>query len=225
MHKLYIIEDDLTITQQLDHYLSKWGYDVHVAENFSHIMNEFTSFEPSLVLMDISLPHFNGFYWCQEIRKFSKVPIIFISSSNDNMSTIMAINMGADDYISKPFDLTILLAKIQALLRRTYDFKTNLDIIYHQDIRYHRHDATLEYLDTKIELTKNENRILDILFSNKGQIVSREIIMQKLWQTDVFIDENTLTVNITRLRKKLEDIGIQDLIITKKNEGYIIYES
>ena len=224
MHTIFIIEDDQVIANELKSYFVKWGYSVFLAESFDNIISDFKKYEPSIILLDISLPHFNGFHWCQELRKFSKVPIIFISSSNDAMSMVMAMNMGADDFINKPFDLNVLNAKVQALLRRTYDFKVNIEAIYHNNIIFNSHDATIKYNDENVELTKNENRILSILFENVGKIVPREIIMQKLWKTDEYIDDNTLTVNINRLRKKLEEIDITDLIITKKNEGYIINE-
>lgn len=224
MYKLYIVEDDQTIATAIKNYLEKWDYTVFITEDFNKITKEVFNFDPALVLMDISLPHFNGFYWCQKLREFTKVPIIFISSSNEPMSTVMAINMGADDYITKPFDLSILLAKISALLRRTYDFKTTNDLLIYKGLQYHRAESNLAYNNQKIELTKNENRILDVLFDNRGTIVSREVLMHKLWQTDQYIDENTLSVNIGRLRKKLEAIGILNLIITKKNVGYIINE-
>ncbi|MEG0457665.1 MAG: response regulator transcription factor, partial [Oscillospiraceae bacterium] len=191
-------------------------------EDFSNVIKEFVEFEPHLVLMDITLPFFNGFHWCTEIRKLSKTPIIFLSSATDNMNVIMAVNMGADDFIAKPFDLNVLLAKISAMLRRTYDFKDSSNLIEHKGAILNTADATLNYKGEKIILTKNEYKILQILLENKDKTVSREQIMSRLWQTDSFIDDNTLTVNITRLRKKLEEFDLVDFITTKKGIGYII---
>lgn len=185
-------------------------------------MGEFVAFQPHLVLMDISLPFFNGYYWCQEIRRVSKVPVIFISSASDNMNIVMAINMGADDFIAKPFDLNVLTAKVQAMLRRTYDFAGRTNLIEHKGAILNTSDATLTYNGEKIDLTKNEYRILQVLMEGKGQTISRELLMQKLWESDSFVDENTLTVNVTRLRKKLESAGLKDFIITKKGMGYMV---
>lgn len=177
---------------------------------------------PQLVLMDISLPFFNGYHWCSEIRKVSKVPIIFVSSASDNMNIVMAINMGGDDFIPKPFDLTVLVAKVQALLRRTYDFTSSSDVLEHKGILLNLSDATVTYKGEKVELTKNEYRILQVLFENNGKAVTRDSLMEKLWETDCFVDDNTLTVNITRLRKKIAGIGLDNLIITKKGIGYMV---
>lgn len=177
---------------------------------------------PQLVLLDISLPFFNGYHWCNEIRKLSKVPIVFISSASDNMNIVMAMNMGGDDFIAKPFDLVVLTAKVQALLRRTYDFSGQTNLIGHRDAILNLSDSTLLYNGVKIELTKNENKILQTLLENKGKTVSRDTLMTRLWETDSFVDENTLTVNITRLRRKLENAGLHSFIITKKGIGYLV---
>lgn len=168
------------------------------------------------------LPFFNGFHWCSEIRKFSKVPVMFISSAQDNMNIVMAMNMGGDDFIAKPFDLNVLTAKVGALLRRTYSFQGQVNIIEHKGVVLNLSDTTLTYKDNKIELTKNDYKILQILMENVGRVVSREDIMQRLWESDNFIDDNTLTVNVTRLRKKLADFGLKDFIITKKGLGYMV---
>ena len=191
-------------------------------ENFRNVLEEFSEFDPQLVLLDISLPFYNGYYWCTEIRKFSKIPIIFISSASDNMNIVMAMNMGGDDFIAKPFDLNVLTAKIQAILRRTYDFGGQMTILQHRGAMLNTSDASLTYNGDRIELTKNDYRILRTLMENKGKVVSRDTLMERLWETDSFVDENALTVNIARLRKKLEQVGLSDFILTKKGMGYLI---
>ena len=191
-------------------------------EDFTQVMAEFVSFSPQLVLMDISLPFFNGYYWCNEIRKVSKVPIVFLSSAADNMNIVMAINMGADDFIAKPFDPNVLTAKIQAMLRRSYDFSGQMNLIEHRGAILNTSDATLMYEGERIELTKNDYRILQILMENKGNVVSRDMLMTRLWETDSYVDENTLTVNMARLRKKLEQAGLKNFITTKKGIGYLV---
>ena len=222
MYKIMIIEDDKGISEGIGNQLGLWNMDVYVVKNFRNVLNEFAEYEPHLVLMDISLPFFNGYHWCSEIRKLSKVPIIFISSAIDNMNIVMAINMGADDFISKPFDGNVLVAKIQALLRRTYDFAESSSIIEYRGAFLDTGDYSLTFNAEKIELTKNEYRILLCLMENRGKVVSREKLMERLWQTDSFVDENTLTVNVNRLRKKLENNGLTDFIITKFGVGYIV---
>lgn len=222
MYKILIIEDDRTIAGTVKSNLEKWGFEVRCAENFKDIMSEFSEFLPHLVLMDIGLPFYNGFYWCSEIRKISKVPVVFLSSASDNMNIIMAMNMGGDDFISKPFDLTVLMAKIQAILRRTYDFGSETSVITHKGAMLNVADAALCYNGEKIDLTKNEYRILLTLLENKGKVVSRELLMNKLWETDSYVDENTLTVNVSRLRKKLERSGLTDFIETRSGMGYIV---
>lgn len=222
MYKIMIVEDDDIISLAVKKHLEQWGYEVFAVGDFRNVINDFVSFSPQLVLMDISLPFFNGYHWCGEIRKVSKVPVVFISSTADNMNIVMAVNMGADDFIAKPFDLDVLMAKIQALLRRTYDFSADREIIEAGGVILNTGDTTLLYNNNKIELTKNEYRIVEVLFENKGKVVSRDTIMKKLWETDSFVDDNTLTVNITRLRKKLEDYGLVDFIKTKKGLGYLV---
>lgn len=222
MYKILIIEDDRTIAGTVKSNLEKWGFEAHCAENFKDIMSEFSEFSPHLVLMDIGLPFYNGFYWCSEIRKISKVPVVFLSSASDNMNIIMAMNMGGDDFISKPFDLTVLMAKIQAILRRTYDFGSETSVITHKGAMLNVADAALCYNGEKIDLTKNEYRILLTLLENKGKVVSRDLLMNKLWETDSYVDENTLTVNVSRLRKKLERSGLTDFIETRSGMGYIV---
>ena len=222
MYKILIIEDDRTIANVLAEHLRTWDYEVHCVTNFKNVMEDFREYEPQLVLLDIVLPLFNGFHWCQEIRKISKVPIIFLSSANDNMNIVMAINMGGDDFITKPYDLNVVVAKVQALLRRTYDFTDNTSTIEHNGGVLNLNDQTFMYNNNKVELTKNEYRILQCLLENVGKVVSRDSIMEKLWEDEAFVDDNTLTVNVTRLRRKLEDAGVSDYIRTKKGVGYII---
>lgn len=222
MYKIYIAEDDETISGVLGKSLSAWGYEVFLTENFRKISDEIQELSPHLVLMDISLPYRNGFYWCTEIRKSSKVPVMFISSAADNMNIVTAMTMGGDDFIAKPFDLNVLTAKIGAVLRRAYDFGGDMQIIGHKGAVLNLSDASLEYNGRKTDLTKNEYKILETLLTNKGKIVSREELMNRLWETDSFIDENTLTVNVARLRKKLDGAGLNGFIATKVGMGYII---
>lgn len=222
MYKILIIEDDQIIAQALKNHLDKWELETRLVEDFHHILDQFVDYDPQLVLLDISLPFFNGYHWCSEIRKISKVPIIFISSTSDNMNIVMAMNMGGDDFIAKPFDLTVMVAKIQALLRRTYSFQGQVSLLEHQGAILNLSDASLNYADLKVELSKNEFKTLQILLENKGQVVSRDVIMKRLWDSDCFVDDNTLTVNIARLRKKLDEAGLADFIATKKGIGYLI---
>jgi DNA-binding response OmpR family regulator len=202
--------------------LEKWNYQAECMTDFKDVMGKFVEFEPQLVLLDIVLPFFNGFHWCQEIRKISKVPIIFLSSANDNMNIVMAMNMGGDEFIEKPFDLNVVTAKVQAVLRRTYEFRGTADVMEWNGAILNLADATVLYQDQKLELSKNEFKILQILLENTGKIVSRESIMTRLWDSNEFIDDNTLTVNVARLRKKMEQIGLGGKIITKKGIGYMV---
>lgn len=222
MYKILIVEDDMGIANEIKIATQGWGYEVKIAENFRNIPEEFTQFQPHIVLLDITLPFFNGYHWCSEIRKISKAPIIFISSASDNMNIVMAMNMGGDDFVAKPFDITVLIAKIQALLRRTYDFAESVPVIEHKGAFFNTANGTLTYNSEEISLSKKEYKILQCLLENKGKIVSRESLMERLWKTDLFVDENTLTVNINRLRKKLDSAGLTDFITTKFGMGYII---
>lgn len=222
MYRILIIEDDRTIAGAVKSHLEKWGFEAKYTENFKDILSDFSEYSPHLVLMDIGLPFYNGFYWCAEIRRVSKVPVVFLSSASDNMNIVMAMNMGGDDFIAKPFDLTVLMAKIQAILRRTYDFGNETSVITHKGAMLNVSDASLSFNGERIELTKNEYRILLTLLENKGKVVSREFLMNKLWETDSYVDENTLTVNVSRLRKKLEKSGLTDFIETKSGMGYIV---
>ena len=222
MYRVLIIEDDFRIAEEIKEQTKTWELDTHIAEDFRNVLTDFTTYQPHIVLIDIALPFFNGYHWCSEIRRISKVPIIFISSASDNMNIVMAMNMGADDFIAKPFDMDVLVAKIQALLRRTYDFAASVPLLEHRGAFLNTGDDTLTYKDNNIPLTKNEYRILLCLMENKGRVVSREKLMEKLWKTEIFIDENTLTVNVNRLRKKLDAAGLENFIATKIGVGYIV---
>lgn len=222
MYKILIVEDDAGIAEGIAAQLGSWGHEARCIRDFANVMKEFSEFSPHLVLMDITLPFYNGYHWCGEIRKVSKVPIIFISSAAENMNIVMAVNMGADDFVAKPFDVGVLVAKVGALLRRTYDFGESSPVIECRGAMLNTGDQSFTYNGESISLTKNEYRILSALMQNKGKIVSRERLMELLWETDCFVDENTLTVNVNRLRKKLDGSGLEGFITTKFGQGYII---
>lgn len=219
-YKILLVEDDAVIRRAIAAHIRSWGYEAVEVEDFEQVMGIFTREEPHLVLLDISLPFFNGFHWCMQIRQVSKVPIIFISSAADNMNIVMAMNMGGDDFITKPFDLNVLTAKVQALLRRTYDFAGTSQLLEHRGAILNLSDGTLLWNNERIELTKNEFRIMKTLMEQKERVVSRDELMENLWATDSFIDDNTLMVNVNRLRKRLEQVGLKDFIVTKKGLGY-----
>lgn len=222
MKKILLIEDDLDVAKELALSLRKWGFEVESINEFNNIVKEFIDKKPSLVLMDVNLPFYDGFYWCEKIRELSKVPIIFLSSRDSNMDIIMGMNNGGDDYITKPFSVEVLISKINALLRRSYDYTSSDSLIYYNDIVLDIEKCILRYKDNEIELTKNEIKILSLLIKNKGKVVSREKIMMSLWNDDEFVSDNTLTVNITRLRGKIRGLGLDDIIKTKKGIGYFI---
>jgi DNA-binding response OmpR family regulator len=223
MFRIMIIEDDEALKNEISAELTKWGYSVHKISNLENILEEFNEFNPQLVLLDINLPFYDGFYWCNEIRKSSKVPIIFISSRSTNMDIIMGVNLGADDYIQKPFSTDVLIAKINAILRRTYNFsEISSDKITHNEVTLDLSTAIISYKNHTIELSKNELKILHELMKNKGKIVSRDKLMKKLWDSDWYVDDSTLTVNINRLRGKLKEVGLDTFIETKRGLGYII---
>ena len=222
MYRIFIIEDDEIIANLLKKNLCSWGYDVSCAQDFSNIIQEFARLDPQLVLLDLKLPFYNGFHWCEEIRRISQVPIIFISSAADNMNMVMAMSRGADDFIAKPFDMDVLTAKIQAILRRTYSFGTPGNVLEYKGALLNPPRCTLTWNGLDIALTKNELRILEILLEHAGQTVSRDALMTRLWESDSFVDDNTLTVNITRLRRKLEGEDLKYFIITKKGLGYMV---
>ena len=222
MYRIYIVEDDPGIAEGIARQAGAWGFEVRCADDFRGVMAEFAAFEPHLVLLDITLPFFNGYHWCGEIRAVSKVPIIFISSASDNMNIVMAMSMGADDFIAKPFDGSVLIAKIQALLRRSYDYAPDMPIIEHRGAILNTGDNSLSCGGRSVALTKNEYRILLCLMRSRGKVVSREKLMETLWETDSFVDENTLTVNVGRLRRKLDAAGLEGFISTKFGVGYIV---
>ena len=221
-YRLLLVEDDFVISSEMKRHLEKWGYEVNCVQDFGNVLAEFAACSPHLVLMDIGLPFYNGYYWCSQIRQISQVPIIFVSSAGDNMNIVMAVNMGGDDFLTKPFEPEVLSAKVQAMLRRTYAFRDQTNLMEYQGLILDLTDASLVVKVQKLELTKNEFRILQLLFENAGKTVSREAIMKRLWDNDCFVDDNTLTVNVTRLRKKLESGGAGPLIQTKKGLGYMI---
>lgn len=222
MNKILMVEDDNVIAQTVKKQLESWDMEIVCVEDFSNVMAEFVAYDPQLVLMDISLPGKNGYYWCQEIRKVSKVPIIFLSSMSDNMNMVMAMNMGADDFIPKPFDAMLLVAKVQALLRRTYEFSGQTNLMEYKGLFLNLNDTSVTYEGKTLELTKNEYRILQMLLEYKGKVVERTDLMVRLWEDDSYVDDNTLTVNVNRLRKKLASIGLEDFITTKKGIGYLV---
>jgi DNA-binding response OmpR family regulator len=222
MYKILIVEDDGVISKVLQNTFITWGMDARGITNFRAVVDEFKEYTPHLVLLDISLPFYNGYYWCNEIRKFSKVPIVFISSTADNMNIVMAMNMGADDFIVKPFDLDVINAKVQALLRRTYDFSIDTNTLEYNGVTLNLFDSTVTFESNTITLTKNELKILQVLMQSHGKIVSRDTLMEKLWETSAFIDDNTLTVNVNRLRKTLLEVGVSNYVDTRKGLGYIV---
>ncbi|MGI6177593.1 MAG: response regulator transcription factor [Eubacterium sp.] len=222
MYRILIVEDDFVLAEAMKKQIESWGSEATCVQDFRNVIAAFTRCDPHLVLLDITLPFFNGYHWCSEIRRISQVPIVFISSASDNMNVIMAMNMGGDDFIPKPIDLDVMTSKIQAILRRAYDMGTQIPVLEHKGAILNLNDASLTYNGKRIELTKNEFRILQTLLTNKGKIVSRDTLMTKLWQMDSYVEENTLTVNVNRLRKKLENAGLEDFITTKVGSGYII---
>ena len=224
MFRIFLVEDDPAISGVLERQLTAWNYQVGLVQDFQDVLGDFRTFQPHLVLLDISLPYRNGYHWCEEIRKISKVPILFLSSASDNLNLIMAVNLGGDDFLAKPFDLHVLLAKVQALLRRAYDFGAPEPTLEHRGAVLDPAAATLSYEGQRLSLTKNECRILQTLLEQKGKIVGRDALMQRLWETDSSLDENALTVNVARLRRKLEGAGLEDFITTKKGMGYRIGE-
>ena len=222
MYRNFIVEDDPVIAGTLVKHMERWGLEARGAEDFRNVLREFAAYDPQLVLLDIALPFYDGYHWCAQIRRVSSAPIVFLSSASDNMNILMALNAGADDFIAKPFDLNVLMAKVQALLRRAYDFAGQSRLYSHGDLLVNAADGSATLNGQKVELSRNENRILTVLLENKGKIVSRDTLMARLWETDDYVDENTLSVNVARLRKRLADVGAGDLIKTRKGMGYII---
>lgn len=221
-YRIFLVEDDASIVDVLSRQLTRWNFDIYSIQDFENVLEEFYKCNPHLVLMDISLPFYDGYYWCHKIRQISKTPVVFLSSAGDDLNQVMALNMGADDFIVKPFRLEFAVAKIQAMLRRTYTFGKNSDILFCGSISLNLNEAVLSFNDQQIELSKNEFRLMQILMEYSGKIVTREELIQKLWETENFIDDNTLTVNMARLRKRLEGIGLGNIILTKKGMGYFL---
>lgn len=223
MFKIMIIEDDRTISTLIAQELEKWQFTPVQVKDFNKVFDEFVAEKPHLVLLDINLPVFDGYYWMQKIRDVSKVPVIFISSRNTNMDMVMAMNMGGDDFVNKPFAMEVLIAKISALLRRTYNYADqNSEALAHNGLVLDLQTGMAQVDDTQINLSKNEYKLLQILMRQHGQIVSRTRLLKDLWTDERFVDDNTLTVNINRLRKKIADAGLPDYIETKIGQGYII---
>lgn len=222
MYKIFIVEDDRALAAAMQKQIEAWGHQVRCAKDLRAVMEEFAAFDPHLVLLDIGLPFYNGYHWCEKIRAVSSVPVVFISSASDNMNIVMAMTMGGDDFLPKPVDPSVMMAKLQAVLRRAYDMGGKTPVLEHRGAILNLNDASLSYEGRRVELTKNEFRILQTLMENKGKVVSRETLMTRLWQMDAYVEENTLTVNVTRLRKKLEDAGLRDFIATRVGAGYIV---
>ncbi|WP_159882309.1 response regulator transcription factor [Paenibacillus puerhi] len=222
-YNLLIIEDDKDLADAMRKLLDKWGYHIAICEDFEYIMKCFNEVEPHIVLLDINIPAFDGFYWCKKIREVSKVPIVFVTSRDSNMDIVMAMNSGGDDYIQKPFDSHVLVAKLQAIIRRTYEYQTvETSLIEYNQVILNLNDTKLYFGEKNVELTKNEFRILKTMMENNGKVVSRDSLMKQLWDDDLYVNENTLTVNMNRLRKKLEELGVYDFIQTKKGMGYLV---
>ena len=219
-YRILIVEDDAVIAGEIAKHLQTWSMETATIRDFGQVLREFVAFDPHLVLLDISLPFYNGYYWCSEIRKISNVPVIFLSSASENMNIVMAMNMGGDDFIAKPFDFAVLSAKIQAMLRRTYSMLAQTNLLEHDGVILNLSNTSLEVNGERVELTKNEFRILQILFERHGETVSRAEIMKHLWDGDCFADDNTLAVNMARLRKKLQEQNLEGFILTKKGIGY-----
>lgn len=222
MYKVFIVEDNVDIANSIKNSLERWNFKVELCDNFNDVKNDFLNSKAHIILMDINLPFYNGYHWTSEVRKTSNVPIIFLSSSNEKLNIVMAMEMGADDFISKPFEMEILVAKIKALLRRSYDYENSIDIIEYKGLILNLKSMNIIYEEEKNSLSKNEFKILEALLLGKGDIISRESLMNHLWNTDIFIDDNTLSVNISRLRKSLSKIGLDDFIKTKTGVGYYV---
>ena len=222
MEKIIIIEDDEIIREELENFLSKYGYKIVSPTSFDNVVQFILNENANLVLLDINLPIFDGYYICREVRKKSDIPIIIVTSRDSDMDELMSMNLGADDFVTKPYNTQILLARIAALLKRSGSNTATSSILTYKDFQLNLSNATIIYNEKEIELTKNEVKILSYLINHKGEIVSRELLMEYLWSTEYFVDDSTLTVNITRLRKKLEEIGIENVIETRRGLGYIM---
>jgi len=219
--KIVIIEDDIKIRNELSQFLNKYGYEIYAPVNFQNIIKDAVDSKAQLILLDINLPIFDGYYFCREIRKVSNAPIIIVTSRASDVDELMSMNLGADDFVTKPYNLQILLARISSVLKRVYDSEISQAITY-KGVSLDISKSVVSFENKEIELTKNEVRILNILMKNNSKIVSRDKIMNELWQSNEFVDDNTLTVNINRLRKKLDDIDLTDFLITKRGQGYLV---
>ena len=222
MYRIFLVEDDRALAQEVKKQLEQYGNEAQIVSDFRAVTEEFRAYAPHLVLMDIMLPYQNGYYWTARLRKFSSVPIVFLSSANDGMNLVMAVNMGGDDFIAKPVEPMVLNAKVQAVLRRAYEISGSVGIMEFCGASLDLNDGSVACGDGRVELTKNEFRVLRTLLENRGKIVSRDALMLRLWNDDCFVEENTLTVNVTRLRKKLKTLGLTDVIVTKPGSGYVI---
>ena len=220
-NKIFIIEDEEKIRLELSTFLNRYGYETSYSDDFENIVEIALKEKPHIILLDINLPYYDGYYICREIRKASNVPIIVVTSRNSEIDELMSMNLGADDFITKPYNTQILLARISSIIRRAYQ-NVESEVFEFRRLKYNMSTSEMEFDDKKIELTKNESRILATLIRNKEKIVSRNELMKALWQSDEFVDDNTLTVNINRLRKKLEEIGAKDYLQTKRGQGYIL---
>jgi two-component system, OmpR family, response regulator protein BraR/BceR len=220
VYRIFVVEDDAAIAQALKTHLTSWEYDVGIISDFTRVTEEIVRFDPQLILLDITLPSFDGFHWCAKIREITDTPILFVSAADDRMSKVMAMNLGADDFVEKPYDIHVLLAKIRAMLRRAYSFTGQNHILEHQGLMLNTREARAQCGEKRVDLTKNELKILMSLMENAGKYVTRDQMMLGLWENDSFVDDNTLTVNVTRLRKKLQELGLPTFIETKKGIGY-----
>jgi DNA-binding response OmpR family regulator len=222
MNKIFIVEDEKTIRDELSIFLSRYGYQIEAPNNFENIIENIKNSNPDLILLDINLPIFDGYYLCREVRKFSETPIIVVTSRDSDVDELMSMNLGADDFVTKPYNTQILLARIESILKRVNRNLAVQDILEYKDIKVNLSNGTVAYNKKTVEITKNELKILSYLLKNRGNIVSREKLMNYLWDCEMFIDDNTLSVNVTRIRKKLEEIGVKDVIETRRGLGYII---
>lgn len=222
MEKIIIIEDTDSIREELKTFLGRYGYDVVAPVNFENIIEDIEKEKANLILLDINLPVFDGYYICREVRKKSDVPIIIVTSRDSEVDELMSMNLGADDFITKPYNTQILLARISSILKRTYGKSVNQDLITYKELNLNLSSGTISVSEKSLEITKNEIKILSYLIKNKGKIISRESLMDHLWNSDFFVDDNTLSVNVTRLRKKLEEIGLKNAIETRRGLGYIM---
>ena len=220
--KIMVIEDDKMLANEISDFLLKWNYLVYVAKDFKNLLIEFSKIEPQLILLDINLPFYDGFYWCRKIRELSNIPIIYISSRNDDSDKIMGIIQGGDDYLEKPFNLAVLKVKIDAILRRTYEYKEKKKIYLYQNIYFEENSGKPFYENDCLELTKSELKIIQTLINNRSNVVTRNELMDVLWNTDEYISDNSLTVLISRMRSKIKKFCGNEIIQTKKGKGYFV---